>query len=84
MQPKLIWLALLSNNWSFASKATRFHKNFSKFLDVFVLVVPSEFLLHYINIDSSKRLTKDVHWIRDKVFREKRMVQWASTLELFY
>ena len=56
-QPTLIWSAVLSSNyWSFDSNATRFHKIFSKFLDIFVLLVLFEFLQQYINIDSSNWL----------------------------
>ena len=46
MQPKLICLAVLSSSyWSFDSNATRLHKIFSKFLDVFVLLVLFEILI---------------------------------------
>ena len=75
LQPILTWLAVLSANfWSFDFNATIFQKKFSKFLDVFVLLVPFETLSHYLNIDSSHWLTKEVQWIIKKVFREKRIV----------
>ena len=86
MQPKLIRLAVLScNYWSFDSNATRFHKIFSKFLDVFVSLVLLELLSHYHNIDSPNRLMKEFHWIIDKSFRGV-LFNWLRhfPLALFY
>ena len=83
MQPKLIWLAVLSSNyWSFDSNARRFHKIF-KILDVFVLLVLFEILSHYIKIASSNWLRKNVHWIIDKIFREKSMVELTLSSRTF-
>ena len=75
LQPKLIWSAVLfSNCWSFDFNATRFHKIFSKLLDVFVLLALFELLSLIINTDNSNWLIKDVYWIIGKVFIENRMV----------
>ena len=45
-------------------------KKNSTILDIFVLLVPFEILSHYLKIDSSHWLRKEVQWILDKAFRE--------------
>ena len=68
LQPKLIWLAVLSiNYWSFDFNASRFRK---KFKIIFKFFVPFE-ISHFLNIDSSHWLREDVQWIIVKVFRER-------------
>ena len=47
----------------------RFH--FFFIFDIFKLLVTSEILSHYPNIDSSHWLRIDVQWITDEVFGEK-------------
>ena len=44
------------------------------FLDIFILLVPLEILSHYPDIDISHWLRNHVHWMMDKVFREKLLV----------
>ena len=58
---------------------TRFQKIFFRFLETFVLLVTFELLSHYPNIDSSHWLRKDVIWITDEVFREKRVLNGSDT-----
>ena len=74
IQPKLIWLAVLSSNdWLYDFNATRFQKILKFFLVIFVLLVPLEILSRYSDIDSSHWLREGVQWVIDKFFREKLM-----------
>ena len=80
LQPKLICLVVLSSNYLlYDFNATRF-RNWKKILNILVLLVSLEILLHYPDIDVSNWFRGDVQWIMDKVFREKLIVQMASTL----
>ena len=75
LQPKLIWMLVLSSNYFlYEFNATRFQNFKRNFLDVFVLLVPLEIISYYPDIDFSHWLREEVQWNMVKVFREKLMV----------
>ena len=77
LRPNGIWLAvLLSNFYLYDFNNTRFLKFLKIVSD---LLFTFEILSHYLNIDNSYWVKKDVLWITDKVFREKPMVKMVST-----
>ena len=72
LKPKSFWLAVLSANYLvYEFNATKFQ---IKNLHIFLLLISLEILLHYPDIDISHWLREDVHWIMDKVFKEKLMI----------
>ena len=64
---KLIILAVLSSSYClFDFDAIRHQKkNLKILLEIFVFLVPVEFLSHYPNIDNSNLPKENVHWIED-------------------
>ena len=78
---KKLWEAFSSAKYLFYDfDATSSHNFKKKFRILFVILVPFEILSNYLNIDSSHWQIKDVERIIVKGFKEKRLVEMASTI----
>ena len=75
MQPKSIWLAVLSPNYCiYDFDAMNFRHFYINFWLFFIILVPIEILSHYPIIDTSYWLRENVQLAINKVFREKPTV----------